>query len=99
MDIQKIDDNGCFKKCFVKYLHLVDHHSARITRADKNFAKKFDFKDIKLPVKIRDIHEFESFGYENKVKYSIYVLKTCREDKDVHLLLIEVGRKHYFFIK
>ena len=47
------------------------------------FLQKLDFKDIKFPVKIRDIHEIEKnnstsisvFGYENKEKHSVYVSK------------------------
>ena len=58
----------------------------RITKADKEFAKKLDFKNIKLPVKVRDIHKIKKsnsigisvFGYENKDL--IYVLrKSCIE--------------------
>ena len=64
-----------------------NHHRARITKADKDFAKKLDFKDTKFPVKIRDIHKIEKnnsisisvFGYENKEKHSIYELKKCCE--------------------
>ena len=67
----------------VAYLHTADHHSARITKSDKDFVKKLDFKDIKFPVKNRDIHKIEknnysgisAFGYENRVKYPIYVSK------------------------
>ena len=29
------------------------------TKADKDFAEKLDFKDIKFPVTIRDIHKIE----------------------------------------
>ena len=36
-----------------------DYYPARITKANKNFAKRLDFKDIKFPVKIRDIHKIE----------------------------------------
>ena len=32
---------------------------ARITKADKNFVKRLDFRDIKIPVKTRDIHKIE----------------------------------------
>ena len=38
-------------------LNPADHHPARIAKADKNFAKTLDFQDIKLAVKIRDIHK------------------------------------------
>ena len=41
----------------VIYLNLANHHPARMAKADKDFAKKLDFEDIKFPVKIRDIHK------------------------------------------
>ena len=79
----------------VRYLNLAEHNPRRITKADKDFAKRLDFKDIKCPVKIRDIHKIEKknsigmsfFGYENKEKYPIYVSKKCCEEKHVDLLL------------
>ena len=92
----------------IRYLNPADHHPARITKSDKNFTKTLDFKDIKFPVKTRNIHKIEKknsigisiFGYENKVKYPIYVSKKCCEDKHVDLLLIgETEIKHYVLIK
>ena len=88
----------CFKWCLVRSLNPADHHPARITKDDKDFAKRLDFKDIKFPGKTRDVHEIEKnncigisvFGYENKVKYPIYVSKKC-ENKHVDLLLIDEG--------
>ena len=56
---QNIYDNECFKWCLVRYLHPADYHLARITKADKDLARKLDFKDIKFPVKIRNIHKTE----------------------------------------
>ena len=93
-NIQNNDGNQCFKWCLVRYLNHADHHPARITKADKNFAKKLDFKDIKFVVKTRDIHKIEKensisisvFGYENKLKYPIYVSIKYGEDKYVDLL-------------
>ena len=49
----------------------------------KILPKKFDFKEIKFPVNVRHIHKIGKknsigisiFGYENKEKHSIYVLK------------------------
>ena len=58
-NIQNIDDNDWFKCCVVRYLHIADHQPARITKADKDFARKLDFKDIKFPIKIWDIYKFE----------------------------------------
>ena len=56
----------------------VDNNNAylarkRMIKADKDFAKKLDFTDIKFLVKVRDIHKIEKknpigisvFGYEN----------------------------------
>ena len=79
----------------VRYLNPEDPNPRRITKADKEFAKKLDFKNIKLPVKIRDSHEIKKknsigtsvFGYENKEKHPIYVSKKCCEKKHVDLLL------------
>ena len=56
-NIQNTDDNECIKWCLFRYLNPADCHLARIMKADKDFAKRLDFKDIKFPVKIRDIHK------------------------------------------
>ena len=47
-------------------------HPARITKADKEFAEKFGFNDIKFPVKIRDIHEL---GKKNSISISVFGMK------------------------
>ena len=108
INIKNIDDHEYFKWSLVQYLNPADHHPTRITKAEKNFAKKLDFKGIKLPVKIRDIHKIEKknsiafivIGYENKEKYPIYVSKKCCEEKHVDLLLIRAeGKRHYVLIK
>ena len=51
--------NKCFKWCLVIYLNPADHNPRRITKANKDFAKKLDFKAIKFSVKIRDINKIE----------------------------------------
>ena len=43
----------------IRYLNPPDHHPARITKAEKYFTKRLDFKDIKFPVKPRDSHKIE----------------------------------------
>ena len=55
VNIQNIDDNQCFKWFLLKYLHLANHHPARIRKADRSFGDELDFEDIKFPIKIRDI--------------------------------------------
>ena len=59
INIEYSDDNECLKWCLVRYLNPADHHPASIRKIDKDFARKHDFKDIKFPVKIRDIHKVE----------------------------------------
>ena len=108
INIQNIDENECFKLSLVRYLNPASHHLARITKVDRDFTEKLDFKDLKFPIKIRDIHKIEKknsigisvFGYENKGKHPIYVSKNCCEEKHVDLLLIgEEGKRHYVLIK
>ena len=89
INIQNIYDNKCFKWSIVRYLNPANHQPARIIKTDKDFAKKFDSKDINFPVKIRDIHKIEEkktqkkriplalvfLANENKEKHPIYVSK------------------------
>ena len=45
INIQNTDDNECFNWSLVRYLNPADHHPARITKDEKNFAKELDFKE------------------------------------------------------
>ena len=92
----------------MRYLHPADQHPERVTKADKNFAREHGFKDIKFPVKIRDIHNIfkkysitiSVFPYKNKEKYPIYVSKNCCEKTFIDLLLAgEEAKRHYVLIK
>ena len=97
INIHNIDGSECFKWYLVRYLNPADHHPARITKADKDFAKKLDFKDIKFPVKVKDIHKIEETNpsplvfliMKIKKKHAIYLSKKCCEEKHVDLLSIE----------
>ena len=78
-----------------------------ITKVDKAFSKRLISKDIKIPVKIREIQKIEEknaigitvFGNENKEKYQIYISKQCCEEKHVDLLLVGEEKKHFVLIK
>ena len=92
----------------VRYLNPADPNRTRITKVDKGFAYRLDFKDIKLPVKTGDIHKIGKensvsisvFGYENNVKYPIYASKKCCEGKHVDsLLIVEEEKKRYLLIE
>ena len=62
VNIQNIDDNGFFKWCLVRHLNSANHHSAKITKSDKDFAKKKDFRYVKFSANIRDIHKMEKIN-------------------------------------
>ena len=49
INIQNTYHNKCFKSYLIRYLNHANHHPARITKADKDFAKIFDLKDRKFP--------------------------------------------------
>ena len=81
--IQNLDDNEYIKWSLVRQLNSADHPPARITKFDKDFVKKLDFKDIKFSVKVRDIHKIgkknyigiNTFGYENKGNFQFMYQK------------------------
>ena len=65
--------------CLIGFLHPWDHNPRRITKGNKDFAKRH--KNFK--VKVGDIQKIEktnsfgisAFGYENKEKHITYVSK------------------------
>ena len=70
--------------CLFRYLHLANPNPKRIKKANKHFAKNLDFnKEIKFPVKARDIQKSEKnnsvdisvFSYKNKEKHLIMYQK------------------------
>ena len=72
INIQNNYNNECFKWSLVRYLYPEDHHPARITKADKDFARVLYLKDIRLPVKIRDIYKIEK---TNSIALAFLVMK------------------------
>ena len=73
INVQNTDDHECFKWCLVRYLNLANHHPRRNTKADKEFGKRLDFKDMKFPLKTRDIHKIEK---KNPSALALLVMKT-----------------------
>ena len=72
INIKNIADNEWFKWCLVRHLNSEDCNPKRNTKADKDFAKKIDFKDTKFPVKVRDIHKIEK---KNSIALVFLVMK------------------------
>ena len=102
-NIQNIYNNECFKSCLVRYLHSADHISEKIRKADQDFPKKLDFKEIKFPAKITDIQKIEKnnfisinfFGYESKDN----IKAMCQEVLlHVDLLLLREEQKRYYVL-
>ena len=75
ISIQNIDDNECCILSIVRYLNPANYHPARITKADKDFAKTLDFKDINFPVKIRGIHKIEKKGISSALVFLAMKIK------------------------
>ena len=104
INIQNIDDNECFKWCLVRYLNPANRYPARITKADKNFASKLDFKDITFPVKVRNIHKIDKknsigisiFGYGNKEKHQFMFLSNIL----IHscIIILYIMQKNIFAV-
>ena len=44
---------------FDQILTSCNHNPRRIRKVDRDFVREFDFKEIKFPVKITDIHKVE----------------------------------------
>ena len=106
ISIQNIDDNECFKWCLVRYLNPADHQPRRIGKADKDFPKTIDFKDINFLVKTIDIHKIENkkcigisvFGYENQEKYPIYVKNNVVKKNILTYYCLENQKKITMFL-
>ena len=57
INIPNIDDNECFKWFLFRFLRSADYNPRRITNVDYLFGDEVDSEDIKVPVKIKDIHK------------------------------------------
>ena len=60
-------------------MHPADCDPARITKANKDLANKLDFKDIKFPVKIRDIRKIE----KKRILFALVFL--CKKTSNLYI--------------
>ena len=56
--------NGVQSDTYIQWIII-----KKIIKTDNDFAKKLDFKDIKFPVKVRDIHKIEK---NNSIGISVF---------------------------
>ena len=69
----------------VRHLNLADHNPRRITKADKDFSKRLDFKDIKCLVIIRDIHKIKKKKKKkNRLALPFLVMKTKKNIQSMY---------------
>ena len=78
INIQNTDDNECFKWRLVWYLHPADRNPVRITKADKDFSKKLDFRDMKFSVKFRDMHKIEKKNISTLMSFVMKIKKNTQ---------------------
>ena len=100
------EDNKCFKWSVTRSLNLDRKHPERVKHKLFLDSRKYDWKDLSFPVKLKDIGKFEQnnpgislnvFGYEKNV-YPLRVSKV--KGKAVDLLLIsEEDKQHYCVVK
>ena len=87
INIQNINDNECFKWCLFRYLHPADHHPGRIRKIDRLIVDKLYSQNIYniLTKLIKNSINISVFGFENKVRYQIYVSKnTLRKNMFIY---------------
>ena len=77
INIQNIDDSKSFKWCLVRYLNSADRNPARITKPDKDFAKEFDFKEIRHYVLIKGFNTF-MYIILYTVEKNIFIVIACK---------------------
>ena len=107
-------DNKCLLWSLVRHLNPRKVHPERITKSDREFAKRLDFSGITFPVTINQINRIEKqnkininlFGYDT-VKKAVFPIYPSEESYGDHLKLLylegknELGEEttHYVYIK
>ena len=108
----KNDDNECFKWCIARALNPVEKNAERITKILRLQTEKLNWKDMKFPMDLKQINDFERlnnvcvnvFGYEKNEVYPLRLSNSTEYSSQctVNLLLISDYRsekKHYCLIK
>ena len=78
----------------MRYLLAADHQPARVWKVDRMLEGELDIKDIKFPIKIRDIHKIEKKNYSIGISILGYENK-----KSIHLMWQKNTFKKYVLIK
>ena len=103
----KNKDNKCFLRCHVRHLNLVNTHSDRINKKDKEIANTIEYSSIDFPISKKDHCKIEKqnniyvniFSYGNGIIYPIYVSNEKFNNSMDLLLIHKENKPHYVYIK
>ncbi len=68
----KNNDDQCFKWAVTRALNPIGKNSDRITKELKDQAEKYDWSDLNLPVKVKDISIWESKSKNKNIKINVF---------------------------
>ena len=104
-------DQECFRWCHIRHLNPQAKNPQRIKKVDREYIKNLNYSGIEFPVTIKQYNKIEKqnnininvFGYEEELRYPIYISKEKNEDV-LNLLLITEEKEekfpnHYVLIK
>ncbi len=72
----KNDDDQCFKWAVTRALNPIGKNPDRITKELKDQAEKYDWSDLNLPVKVKDISIWESKNKNKNIKINVCSVTT-----------------------
>jgi len=92
---------------YVRLLNPAKHNPQRITKADREFAKKLDYPGITFPVQIKDVGKIEKqnsintniFGYDDGRFYPFRISEEKYDDHTELLCIKEGENSHYNLIQ
>ena len=88
-----MDDNECFKWYIVRYFHPAIRNPARTTKADKDFAQKFNFKEIEFSIKARDVNKIEK---KNSSALVLLVMKIKKNIQSMYKNVVNASMLIYY---
>ena len=96
-----------FLWCHVRHINPTQEHPGRIKKIDKRIASNRSYEGIEFPVQEKDFVKIEVqnnifinvFGYEDELAFPIFISEQIFEDSMDLLLVIEVDKSHYVYIK
>ena len=101
------NDNKCFMSCHVRHLNLSGVKLKSIKKEDREVCKKLNYQGVNFPVSKKDYGKIEvlnkininTFCYENKVVYPVYLSDQKFHDSMDLLLTSNKFVSHYVHIK